>query len=86
MDSNLLTDMMMQGDTTPSAQVVSLLKPAALAFLEIEATLPKENDEKALEIDIARANLEFDFLLSAKSYALTINAVAAISTNRPVFF
>lgn len=86
MDVNLLSDMLLQGDNTPSAQVVSILKPAALAYLELEATLPLSDDENALEIKIDRASLDFDFVLSAKSYALTINAVSAISTNRPVFF
>ncbi len=86
MDVNLLSDMMLRGDNTPSAQIVSILKPAALAYLELEATLPPGGDENALEINIDRASLEFDFVLSAKSYALTINAVSAISTNRPVFF
>jgi symplekin len=86
MDANLMSDMMMQGDITPSAQVVSILKPAALAFLEMEASLPKGDDDNALDIQIDRVNMEFDFTLSAKSYAMAINAVAAISTNRPVFF
>ena len=86
MDVNLLSDMMLSGDNSPSAQVVSILKPAALAFLELEAGLPKGDDDNALEIQIDRPNLEFDFLLSSKSYALTINGVAAIAINRPVFF
>lgn len=89
MDVNLLSDMLMMHGaegSTPSTQVVSILKPAALAFLEIETNLPKGDDEKALDIQIDRASLEFDFLLSAKSYALTVNAVATIATNRPVFF
>jgi len=87
MDSNLLSDMMMQRDTTtPSALVVSILRPAALAFLEIEATLPRAEEESALEFQIDRSRMDFDFLLSAKSYALTINAIAALATNRPVFF
>eukprot|EP00980_Cylindrotheca_fusiformis_P011641 scaffold2751_cov131-Cylindrotheca_fusiformis.AAC.8 len=83
-DVNLLSDMMMGG--SPSAQVVSILKPAALAYLEVESSLPPSDAENALEIKIDRSNMEFDFLLSQKSYALTINAVAALSSNRPVFF
>jgi symplekin len=85
MDVNLLSDMMLR-DNTPSAQVVSILKPAALAFLELESGLPKGDDENALDIHIDRTDLEYDFVLSAKSYALTVNAVSAIATNRPVFF
>lgn len=86
MDVNLLSDMMLRGDNTPSAQVVSILKPAALAYLELEAGLPKGDDENALDIHIDRENLEFDFVLCAKSYALSVNAISAIATNRPVFF
>lgn len=85
-DVNLLSDLLMGGDNTPAAQVVSILKPAALAYLEIESTLPKPDSEKSVEISIDRSSLEFDFMLSPKSYALNINAVAAIATNRPVFF
>lgn len=55
--------------------------------MELEASLPDAEDmENALDIRIDRPNLDFDFLLSPKSYALSINAVAAIATNRPVFF
>lgn len=78
--------MMIGGENTPSARVVSILKPAALAFLEIEATLPKGDDEKPLDFSLDRSSMDFDFTLSAKSYALTINAVAAIATHRAVFF
>jgi symplekin len=87
-DVNLLSDMMLTsgGDGSPSAQVVSILKPAALAYLEIESSLPKQDSEDSLEFNLDRASLEFDFLLSHKSYALTINAMAALALNRPVFF
>ena len=81
--------MMMGGDSnTPSAQVVSILKPAALAYLEMETNFPKAEDDKgdSLETNLDRSSIEFDFVLSPKSYALTINAVAALATNRPVFF
>jgi symplekin len=87
-DVNVLSDMMLTsgGNGSPSAQVVSILKPAALAYLEIEASLPKYDGEDSLKFDLDRSNLEFDFLLSHKSYALTINAMAALAMNRPVFF
>ena len=85
-DVNLLSDMMMGGGNSPSEQVVSILKPAALAYLEIESNLPQSDVDNALEIKIDRANMDFDFVLSQKSYALTINAVATLSSNRPVFF
>jgi symplekin len=87
-DVNLLSDMMLTsgGNGSPSAQVVSILKPAALAYLEIEASLPKHDGDDSLKFDLDRSSLEFDFLLSHKSYALTINAMAALAMNRPVFF
>jgi symplekin len=85
-DVNLLSDMMMGRNNSPSAQVVSILKPAALAYLEVESNLPHGDANNALEIQIDRGNMEFEFSLSQKSYALTINAVAALSSNRPVFF
>jgi len=86
-DRNLLSDMLM-GESTglPTAPVVSILKPAALAYLEIESNLLGSDEENALEINIDRSSLEYDFFLSHKSYALTINAFAALAINRPVFF
>ncbi len=86
-DRNLLEGMLM-GESTglPTAPVLSILKPAGLAYLEIESTLPSGDSEKALDIKIDRSSLEFDFFLSQKSYALTVNAVAVLATNRPVFF
>jgi len=86
-DRNLLEGMLM-GESTglPTAPVLSILKPAGLAYLEIESTLPSGESENALDIKIERSSLEFDFFLSQKSYALTVNAVAVLATNRPVFF
>ena len=85
-DLNLLSDMMMGGQNSPSEQVVSILKPASLAFLEVESSIPPGDAENALDFSLDRANMEFDFLLSQKSYALTIDAMATLSSNRPVFF
>ena len=77
----------MGGDnSSPSGQVVSILKPAALGYLEIQSTLPKKDSEDSIKINIDRSSLDFDFLLSQKSYAIAINAVAALALNRPVFF
>ena len=86
-DRNLLSDMLM-GESTglPTTPVLSILKPAALAYLEIEANLPSSDSENSLDINIERPSLEFDFFLSQKSYALTVNAVAVLAVNRPVFF
>lgn len=86
-DVNLLSDMMLAGDGSPSDQVVSILKPAALAYLEIESTLPKTNDNSnVLDYELDRANIELDFALSQKSYTLVINAMATLAIHRPVFF
>lgn len=75
------------GDGLPSSQVVSILKPAALAFLEIESSILKpENEENVLDFPIDISNVEFDFLLSQKPYALTINALSTLAINRPDFF
>ena len=79
-DVNLLSDMMLTGGS-PSEQVVSILKPAALAFLELESTL---GDNIKTEFDYSR--FEFDFRLNQKSYALTVNAMSALASNRPSFF
>jgi symplekin len=86
-DRNLLSDMLM-GESTglPTAPVLSILKPAALAYLEIESNLPSSDAEDALDINIERSSLEYDFFLSQKSYALTVNAVAVLAINRPSFF
>jgi len=86
-DRNLLSDMLV-GESTglPTAPILSILKPAALAYLEIESNLPSSDSKDALEINIERNSLEYDFLLSQKSYALTVNAVAVLAINRPVFF
>eukprot|EP00934_Nitzschia_sp_Nitz4_P000980 Nitzschia sp. Nitz4//scaffold20_size174350//44533//48770//NITZ4_002089-RA/size174350-processed-gene-0.12-mRNA-1//1//CDS//3329541770//980//frame0 len=86
MDTNLLADLATGGNNTPTERVVSILKPAALAYLDIEATLPRPEAEDAVDFQIDRPNLEFDFRLDHKSYALTINAVAAVASNRPTFF
>ncbi|KAG7353532.1 symplekin tight junction domain containing protein [Nitzschia inconspicua] len=86
-DENLVSDLLMgEASRLPSAAVVSILKPAALGYLEIESNLPSGDAENALEIHIDRSSLEYDFVLSQKSYALTVNAIAALGSNRPVFF
>eukprot|EP00536_Pseudo-nitzschia_multiseries_P008165 jgi/Psemu1/287625/fgenesh1_pg.203_\ len=86
-DRNLLSDMLV-GEATglPTAPVLSILKPAALAYLEIESSLPSSDGENSLAINIDRSSLEYDFFLSQKSYSLTINAIAALAVNRPLFF
>ena len=88
-DANILSDMLLTsgGTGSPSEQVVTILKPAALAYLEIESTLKKSDNElDVLEYTIDRSGLEFDFELSQKSHSLSINALSALGINRPVFF
>lgn len=87
-DVNVLSDMMLAsgGDGSPAAQVVSILKPAALAFLEIESSVRSDEDEPSLEFLVDRSGIDFDFVLGQKSYTFAVNAVAALALNRPVFF
>jgi symplekin len=89
-DINMLQEMMMRVEGgSPTDHVVSILKPAALAFLEIESTVPKHDKKStnaALDFAINRSSVDYDFYLSQKSYALTINALSAIAMNRPSFF
>ena len=78
--------LMSESTGLPTAPILSILKPAALAYLEIESNLPPIEADNALDINIERQSLEYDFFLSQKSYALTVNAVAVLAINRPVFF
>ena len=73
-DGNLLSDMLLTGggNGSPAAQVVSILKPAALAYLEIESLLPTSDDGTAIDITLDRNNIEFDFMLSQKPYSLSL--------------
>jgi symplekin len=84
-DANMLQEMMMRVEGGAAIDyVIAILKPAALAFLEIESSVSKT--ENALDFTVNRSSIDFDFHLSQKSYALTINALSAIATNRPSFF
>ena len=88
-DENLLSDMLMTGggEASPAAQIVSILKPAALAYLEMESSLLGGSEEEpSLDIAIDRSTIDFDFTLSQKPYSLTLNAMSALALNRPVFF
>lgn len=73
--------------STPSLQIVGILRPAALSYLEIESTMIGQRVSKGNPFPIIdRSDIETDFLLNQKSYALTINAVSMLATNRPTFF
>lgn len=74
------------GSGSPSAQVVAILRPAALSYLEIESTFTQNSGDEDPFPSINRTNIETDFELSQKSYSLTINAVSMLATNRPTFF
>lgn len=80
-DVNLLSEMMLTGGS-PSEQVVSILKPAALAFLEIESTF----DESSVKTHVDYTRWDFEFRLNQKSYFLATNAMSALALNRPSFF
>jgi symplekin len=62
------------------------LRPAALSYLEIESTLGQQVSDENPFPTIDRSEVETDFNLNQKSYALTINAVSMLATNRPTFF
>lgn len=87
-DENLLSDMLMTSgnDSSPASQVVSILRPAALAYLELESSFQNDDEEPSLNINLDRNNIEFDFTLSQKPYSLTLNAMSALALNRPVYF
>ena len=87
-DGNLLSDMLLTGggNGSPAAQVVAILKPAALAYLEIESSLPASDDDAAVDITLDRSNIEYEFMLSQKPYSLTLNSMSALGLNRPMFF
>jgi symplekin len=89
-DVNMLSDMMLTSggnNESPAALAVSILKPAALAFLDVDSLTSKQaSDENILSYKIDRSNVEFDFLLSQKPYAIAINAMSAVAMNRPDFF
>lgn len=69
-----------------TTKIVSILKTASLPYLELEASLPDNRGEEALEIAIDRPSMDFNFVMSQKSHALSINAISALASNRPVFF
>lgn len=83
-DTNVLSAMLIGGGSSSTDQVVSVLKPAALAFLDLEASANLKDDD--LEVDFADSELEYDFTLTQKGYILCFNAIAAIALQRPAFF
>mmetsp|Transcript_3429 Transcript_3429/g.4004 ORF Transcript_3429/g.4004 Transcript_3429/m.4004 type:complete len:1434 (-) Transcript_3429:56-4357(-) len=91
-DSGVMRDVMLgigldsNGSGSPTAQIVAILKPAALSYLEVESTIGQNIAENNPFPKVERSNLETDFELSQKSYALTINAVSMLARNRPTFF
>jgi len=95
-DSGVISDVMLslgldangQG-SSPTAAILGILRPNSLTFLEIESTMQKaaieaNDDDEFPALD--RTNIDTDFNLNQKSYALAINAVSMLSTNRPTFF
>ena len=101
-DSSLLPDMLSAMDESgygnnPTGMILDLIKPAALTFLEIESAAMErrqqkeetadtdKNDEKD-RMDINWSTLDLDFVLTQKSYSLSINAMSMLATNRPTFF
>lgn len=98
-DPSLLPDMLSAMDESgygnnPTDMILDLIKPAALTFLEIESASMESQqqnddiDEKddSDKLDINWSTLELDFVLTQKSYSLSINAMSMLATNRPTFF
>mmetsp|Transcript_7025 Transcript_7025/g.10072 ORF Transcript_7025/g.10072 Transcript_7025/m.10072 type:complete len:1669 (-) Transcript_7025:301-5307(-) len=92
-DSGVMRDVMLSlgldasgSGSTPSAQIMAILRPAALSFLEIDSSLQQHITEEYPYPPLDRSNIDTDFDLSQKSYAITINAVSMLATNRPIFF
>ena len=56
-------------------KLIQIIKPAALAFLEVD-------QNRLSEDKLDRKNLDITFYLSQKSYAIAINAIAIIAINR----
>jgi len=71
---------------TPTLQIVGILRPAALSYLELESTMNQQVSEENPFPTLNRSEIEMDFQLNQKSYALTINAISMLATNRPTFF
>lgn len=87
LDQSLLEDILNVESPTPTSRIVSMLKVAALPYLELEQTLPNSNDDgAALKISIDRSAFDFSFRMSQKSHAVAINALSSLAHNRPLFF
>eukprot|EP00523_Entomoneis_sp_CCMP467_P006735 CAMPEP_0168720692 /NCGR_PEP_ID=MMETSP0724-20121128/1697_1 /TAXON_ID=265536 /ORGANISM="Amphiprora sp., Strain CCMP467" /LENGTH=1371 /DNA_ID=CAMNT_0008767309 /DNA_START=128 /DNA_END=4240 /DNA_ORIENTATION=+ len=89
-DSNVLSSVMMMS-ASPSEQVVNILKPAALAYLELETNFPplqNRSDESSidLETNLDRSSIEYDFRMGPKPYSVAVNSLSALATHRPGFF
>lgn len=74
------------GGNLPSSNVINLLKPAALVYLEMESGWASDDAKASIDVKIDYSKVEFDFKLGQKSYALTVNAMSVLAMNRPVFF
>jgi symplekin len=67
-------------------EIVGVIRPAALSYLEIESTIGQNVTAENKFPVIDRNNIDLDFRLNQKSYALAINAVSMLAVNRPAFF
>ena len=92
MDQSMMDMLAAENAKSPSAQVVNLLQPAALAYLEIESNfpaLPSGGDTDlatVLDVEVDRSSIELSVVLNPKAYTIAINAVSALALNRPSFF
>jgi symplekin len=65
---------------------VAIVRPAALSFIELQSSMRQTISEDNPFPLLDRNNLEYNFLLSQKSYSLVINAVSILAINRPIFY
>lgn len=68
---------------SPFNRLLSIVKLAALVFLEIESSL---FDEEGIGNAQVMSSLELDFVLCQKSYSVAINGICAVAMNRPGCF